>query len=305
MSKLGELWRRVGMLVRRRSFARELDEEMRLHREMRARQFTAGGTGVEEAHYAAARAFGNMTALSERGREARGWRWFEDFLQDLRFGARMLWKTPGFTATAVLTLALGIGVNTAIFTLVHAVMLKSLPVARPEQLYNLGDNQNCCVISGIQDDFTMFSVPLYEDLRDHLQEFAQVAAFPALSYSIGVRRAGKIGDRRAVLGRDGERELLCDVWAGGVCRPDDHKGRRPRERAAGGDDELSGVVAAFRGRSFGDWRQLCGEWAAGDAGGHRAAGIFWRNIAQRSAGLLDAPGGRTSHARGKFDLSSP
>ena len=189
MSKLGEIWRRLEMLMRRGKFARELDEEMKLHREMKERRLTAEGVEAIEARYAAARAFGNATAIGERGREVWGWRWLEDFLQDLRLGARMLRKNPGFTFVAVITLALGIGVNTAIFTLVHAVMLKSLPVAKPERLYNFGDNQNCCVISGIQDDFTMFSVPLYEQLRDHLPEFEQVAAFPALSYSIGVRRS--------------------------------------------------------------------------------------------------------------------
>src|ERR1700689_5006081 len=162
MNWIGEIWRRLGMLMQREKFARELDEEMRLHREMRGRELAARGVEGDEARYAAARAFGNATALGERGREAWGWRWLEDFLQDLRFGARMLRNNPGFTFVAVITLALGIGVNTAIFTLVHAVMLKSLPVAKPERLYNFGDNQNCCVISGIQDDFTMFSVPLYE-----------------------------------------------------------------------------------------------------------------------------------------------
>jgi predicted permease len=200
MGWIGEIWRRVGMLWRRGTFARELDEEMRLHREMKERELRAGGAAAEEARYAAARAFGNVTALGERGRAAWGWRWLEDFLQDLRFGTRMLRKNPGFTIVAVSTLALGIGVNTAIFTLVHAVMLKSLPVAKPQQLYNLGDDQNCCVISGIQDNFTMFSVPLYEQLRDHSPEFEQVAAFPALSYTVAVRRAGVTAIAQPYLG---------------------------------------------------------------------------------------------------------
>jgi hypothetical protein len=93
----------------------------------------------QEARYAANRQFGNALYLRERGSEAWGWRWLKDFVQDARFGARMLWQNPGLTIIAVTTLALGIGVNTAVFTLFHAVMLKELPVTNPSALYRLGD----------------------------------------------------------------------------------------------------------------------------------------------------------------------
>ncbi len=91
-------------------------------------------------------------------------------------------------ATAVLTLALGIGANTAIFTLVHAVMLRSLPVADPAQLYRLGDDDNCCVIGGYQSHFSIYSYPLYVYLRDHTPEFASMAGFQADHARVGVRR---------------------------------------------------------------------------------------------------------------------
>src|SRR5207253_1191428 len=83
---------------------------------------------------------------------------------DVRFGLRMLAKNPGFTAVAVITLALGIGANTAIFTLVDAIMIKSLPVANPKQLYRLGDNDNCCVMTGTQNggSFVLYSYQLYD-----------------------------------------------------------------------------------------------------------------------------------------------
>lgn len=112
-------------------------------------------------------------------------------LQDIRYALRQLRKSPGFTITAVLTLALGIGANTAIFTLVHAVMLKSLPVANPAQLYRIGDNDNCCVWGGLQNKgWGLFSYRLYQYIVTNTPQFEQVAAFSANSYVFSVRRSG-------------------------------------------------------------------------------------------------------------------
>jgi len=111
-------------------------------------------------------------------------------LHDLRSGLRMLARGPGFTAAAVLTLALGIGANTAIFTLVHTVMLKSLPVANPSQLYRVGDDDNCCVIGGFQENWGIYSYSLYRHFRDHTPEFSEFAAFAGGEDSLSARRAG-------------------------------------------------------------------------------------------------------------------
>ena len=114
-------------------------------------------------------------------------------LQDVRYALRQLRKSPGFTITAVLTLALGIGANTAIFTLVHAVMVKSLPVANPAQLYRIGDNDICCVYGGLQEEpggWGEFSYSLYQYFRANTPEFEEIAAFQANEPQISVRRGG-------------------------------------------------------------------------------------------------------------------
>jgi hypothetical protein len=116
-----------------------------------------------------------------------------ELLHDIRFALRQLRKSPGFATIAILTLVLGIGANTAIFTLVHAVMLKSLPVANPEQLYSLGDFQTCCDTTGPQDNFSLYSYPLYKQLRGDTPEFSELAAFQTWLDSWSVRRSGAPG----------------------------------------------------------------------------------------------------------------
>jgi hypothetical protein len=107
---------------------------------------------------------------------------------DVRYALRQFRLTPVFTLTAVLTLALGIGGTTAIFSLIHAVMLRSLPVADPAALYRIGDGNDCCVEGGPQDKWGLFSFPLYERLRAATPEFEQVAAFQAAPVAFSVRR---------------------------------------------------------------------------------------------------------------------
>jgi predicted permease len=108
----------------------------------------------------------------------------------LKYALRQFRLSPVFTATAVLTLALGIGGTTAIFTLIHAVMLRSLPVSDPASLYRVGEGDDCCVEGGPQDRWGMFSFPLYERLKTETPEFEDVAAFQAGRWRVSARRQG-------------------------------------------------------------------------------------------------------------------
>jgi predicted permease len=108
--------------------------------------------------------------------------------QDIAYALRQMRLSPVFTLTAMLTLALGIGATTAIFSLIDTVMLKSLPVADPASLYRIGDGGDCCVEGAMQDNWGMFSYPFYEVMQKNAPEFAQLAAFQAGRWPISVRR---------------------------------------------------------------------------------------------------------------------
>jgi putative ABC transport system permease protein len=117
-------------------------------------------------------------------------------LADLKHALRQLRRSPGFAVTAILTLALGIGATTAIFTLVHAVLLRSLPVHDPSTLLRVGDNEQCCMNGGLPDyvepmyDWSLFSYPQYQQFRDHTPGFASLAAFESSDHEMAVRRTG-------------------------------------------------------------------------------------------------------------------
>ena len=152
-------------------------------------------------------------------------------MKDIRYALRQFLNAPVFTVTAVLTLALGIGATTAIFTLVHAVLLNSLPVAKPSELYRVGDVENCCVNGGLQDNWSLFSYDKYKMFRDNTPGFLELAAFQAGHDLIGVRRSGTSEAARSMRSEfvSGNYFAMFGIgpYAGRVITPDDDRKGAP------------------------------------------------------------------------------
>ena len=184
-------------------------------------------------------------------------------MKDIRYALRQFAASPVFTATVVLTLALGIGATTAIFTLVHAVLLNSLPVAKPSELYRVGDIENCCVNGGLQDDWSLFSYDKYKTFRDNTQGFVELAALQAGSNLVGVRRSGSNQAAQSMKSEyvSGNYFAMFGIgpYAGRVITPDDDsKGAAPVtvlsyrawQQKFGADRSIVGSSVSFNGQPF-------------------------------------------------------
>jgi putative ABC transport system permease protein len=184
MQWLKELAHSLSSIFRRRQKERELSDELQFHLERQIEQNLAAGMSPEEGRYAALRLFGGVQQITEECRDMRRVNYIENFLQDVRYGLRQLRRNPGFTAVAVLTLALGIGANTAIFQLLDAVRLRSLPVTNPRELtlVHLADRRGW---RGSQETgYPALNNPLWEYIRDHQQVFSGVLAWSPTNLGI-------------------------------------------------------------------------------------------------------------------------
>jgi putative ABC transport system permease protein len=175
---MSEIWRRLRVLFARDRFDAELSEEMAFHLEMDAEERQESGASAEEARLAARRQFGNATLLNDQSRDVWGWRWLDTLAQDVRFAARLMGRNRAFTAIAVVTLALGIGANTAVFSLLDAVLLRPLPYPQPDRLYLLW------TVEGRTQRGHHSSYPDFREWQQQAHSFEGMAAFHGASFNV-------------------------------------------------------------------------------------------------------------------------
>ncbi len=228
---------RVRSLFHHTQVEQELTDEVRFHLEQQIEENIARGMTHEEAHYAARRSIGGLAQIAEQCRDARGVSWIRDIGNDVRYGWRMLSKSPVLTGVAILSLAIGIGANTAIFTIIDALMLKTLPVKNPGELVQF--------LHFFQGQRSNFSYPWYEHFRDENRSFAGVFAVSGTN-TLKLRVTQETepvecqyvsGNYYGVLGEN--------AIAGRVITPDDDK-------VTGPQSELVAVL------SYGYWRRRFG-----------------------------------------------
>ena len=227
------VFRRMRALGNRSKLGREIDDELREHMRMRVDRDVARGISPDEAVRRARLRFGNPTVVKERVDAEDAALGIDSFFRDLRYAVRGLVKSPGFTIVAVLTLALGIGANTAVFQLLDAVRLRSLPIQRPQELAELrivGGNKGFGINDGM---FSNFTIPMWQEVRRHHDPFSGIAAWRATDVL-----AGKLSDGKRVHGLEvsGDFFNLLGVapWQGRLIEPQDEAGCEP-----------SGVVVSY------------------------------------------------------------
>jgi predicted permease len=229
-----DLWFRLRALFRRKSREEDLEEEVQSHLRMDERERVAQGESAGQARTAALREFGNVGLVKEVTRDMWGWRWLETLRQDVRFALRLLRRSPGFTAVAVLSLALGIGANTGVFSLINTLMLRLLPVRDPEGLVELLHQYPG------EPRMNGYSWQSYEHFRDHNHAFSGLIGFSPSRFDLrGEGLGGQTVDGEYVVG-DFFRVLGVKPAVGRLIGPE--------------DDRLGGAHSAVAVVSWSFWK---------------------------------------------------
>ncbi len=221
MRALRRFFRRLSSWATSQEDEERLRAEIDDHLARQTAEYIRGGLSPIEARRQAVLKFGGVEAMKESYRDVRGLPLLETLTQETRYALRRLRMAPIFTIATTLTLALGIGATTSIFTLVHAVLLKSLPVANPGELYRLGREARCCYFGG----------------------YSRTGGLSAVESAVWCPSLGQPGSRPKLSRRVRLWQLLHHVWHYGVCRTRVYRKRRSTWRAAGRRHELSIVGA--------------------------------------------------------------
>lgn len=270
-------WLKLQSLFRRNRSTQRLNDEIQFHLDQQITENLAAGMSREEARHAALRTFGNPTYLKEETRDTWGWLWLEQMSQDLRYGLRTLRKSPGFTAVAVLTLALGIGASTTVFSLINAVLIRSLPYPHPDRLVYLWSPN------------PRFQLPIeyltpmnadFFDLQKQNRSFASLALFGPAKFNVAADgRADALGGARVT-------ESFFETMgvAPELGRPVNSEDDEP------GHDQVAVISHSLWRERFGADRDVLGETLLLDARPYRVIGVMPAGFAfPRATDVLDAP----------------
>ena len=260
MTWLATFLSRLVAPFRRRRLEGLLDDELRFHIEMETEENIRRGMSAEDAHYAARRSFGGLDQTREAWRDRRFLPRVEAWVRDLRQGARMLARSPMFTAFAVVSLALGIGANTAIFTVLHALVLRPLPYPEPQGLMKVWETSMC----GGQACWTPASVPNLLDWREQNRAFEEIAGF-----SVGGVNLARHGESLRIPAARVEAELFPALRV----RP--FLGRTIlREENVAGSDLIVVLSHGLWERRFGADPAIVGQTVAIDGAAHTVIGVM-------------------------------
>lgn len=249
MAWLSKIWN----TLRSRSLQKELDEELRLHLDLRTQELERSGMTHSEARAAAVRQFGNTTLQTERMRRMDVAAWIESVFSDLRYAARQMVRNPVFSAMAILSLALGIGANAAIFSVMNAMLFKALPVRDPQQLVSLTDPNRSYTWTGT-DDHERFAIsyPEFLQLRERLTTLSGLCAAQTYLADWRVRIAG--GQQELVYGRLVSEDYFPVLGIG----PSIGRVFQPADATGPGQDPYAVISYDFWQRRFGGRTDILG-----------------------------------------------